>query len=104
MQPKLIDVKLLAVMLAINSQTILKHRSGVRICPRLEGLPDPYETRPKLLWWLADIDAWAESRRTFRPNNTLAESTLTPSLTIPLLPKKRSPGRPPHSGKYGART
>ena len=99
-----IDIYLLAAMLLLAAQAIRKHRAGVRICAALDGLPEPFQKRPKLLWWISDIEAWAESRRTFRPSNTLLETTLTQNQTIPLLPKKRSPGRPPNSAKYGARS
>lgn len=78
----------LAKAISINKQTILKHRAGVRTCSRLNNLPEPYATRPQLLWWVNDIIAWMESKRTFLVSNC------TPVIPAPVLPKKRPRGRP----------
>jgi len=96
-----VDIDQLANMLAINKQTILKHRAEVRICPRLAGLPAAYQNRPKLLWWAADIEAWADSHRTFRPGAAVEPIPSTPPTTILPMPKKRRPGRPTNAERFG---
>ncbi|NOT19714.1 MAG: hypothetical protein HOP24_05500 [Sideroxydans sp.] len=85
----------------INKQTLAKHRSGVRICPRLVDMPEPFVVRPKLLWWVADIEAWVESKRTFRPAVEAVEKMPSSIETVPLAPTKRKVGRPTNAEKNG---
>jgi hypothetical protein len=78
------DIHDLAAGLKIARHTILAHRAGLRECKLLEGLPEPIMSRPRLLWLRADIEAWIESRRTYRPT--------TPEA--PAQAPRRGPGRP----------
>ena len=95
MAAKLIDIQEIATRTLLNTQTIAKHRSGERTCARLEGFPDPYQNKPRLLWWDADFEAWADSRRTFRPAATAETVPTTPTPATLPIPKKRGPGRIP---------
>lgn len=79
------DVFDLAAGLGITRTTILAHRAGTRECKLLSGLPEPVQSRPRLLWLKKDIEDWLESRRTYRPT-TAAEA--------PAQTHFRSPGRP----------
>jgi len=88
-------------MLDISRQTILKHRSEVRICPRLIGMPDPFQIRPRLLWWVADIEAWSESSRTFRPVELTDTQVVTFEVVMPPTQQKRGRGRPRNAEKFG---
>ena len=94
------DIGDVELMLDINRQTILKHRSGIRICPRLVGMPEPFETRPRLLWWLADLEAWIESKRTFRFFGNPETLPIAPEIADFLAPAKRKAGRPPNKLKF----
>lgn len=74
----------LAERLQTNPATIRAYRSGQRTPAFLAGLPDPIQSQPRLLWLMADIEAWVESRRTFRADTTRPTTA---------APSKR--GRPP---------
>lgn len=87
METAVVDGRDLAAHLKTHPASIRAHRAGLRSPAVLRGLPEPIQTQPKLLWLRADIDAWLESRRTFR-----AELTTAPS-PAPLAPRRR--GRPP---------
>ena len=63
-------LKELSDALGISEQAVRQHRCGVKPHPLLLGLPAPAATRPRLTWWTADIDAWVDSRRTFRPQDS----------------------------------
>jgi hypothetical protein len=86
-----IDVNELADALGIRRHAILQHRSGVRSHPLLVGLPQPAAVRPRLTWWVADIQEWVDSRRTFRAPSD-------PAAPEP-EPPRRGRGRP---RKYAA--
>lgn len=58
----------LAERLQTNPASIRAYRAGVRRQPLLIGLPEPIQSQPRLVWLVADIEAWVESRRTFRPD------------------------------------
>jgi hypothetical protein len=58
----------LAERLQTNPASIRAYRAGQRRQVLLIGLPDPIQTHPRLVWLVADIEAWLESRRTFRPD------------------------------------
>lgn len=77
-----IDAKELAESLGIPRQSILRHRAGLNHHPLLTCLPEPAMSRPRLVWWVADIEAWIESRRTFRTDTPTDAAT------------RRGPGRP----------
>lgn len=62
-----IEAPEIASGLGINRHAILQHRAGSISHPLLLGLPAPLMSRPRLVWLRADIEAWLESRRTFRP-------------------------------------
>lgn len=79
----------LAERLQTNPASIRAYRSGQRRQPLLVGLPEPVQTQPRLIWLVADIEAWIESRRTFRPDS----DTPTPAPTA-----KRGRGRPRKTG------
>lgn len=67
----------LAERLQTNPASIRAYRAGQRSPAFLAGLPDPIQSQPRLLWLMADIDAWIESRRTFRTDTT-CPSTAAP--------------------------
>lgn len=69
-----LDTRELAESLAIPRHAILSHRANQIQHPLLLGLPEPIMLRPRLVWLLADIEAWLESRRTFRPAPAAAEA------------------------------
>lgn len=79
----------LADSLGIPRQSILRHRAGLASHPLLQGLPEPVMSRPRLVWLTADINAWLESRRTFRP-----EAAPTDTTSPTEAPRKRGRGRP----------
>jgi hypothetical protein len=83
----------LADALGIRRHAILQHRSGVRAHPLLHGLPAPAATRPRLIWWARDIEAWVSSRLTFRPPSAPSDQPEPPAEP----PRRR--GRP---RKYAA--
>lgn len=76
----------LAERLPTNPATIRAYRAGQRQPALLIGLPDPIQTQPRLLWLVADIEAWLESRRTFRP--------AAPEAPTPPAEPSRKRGRP----------
>ncbi|MHB1351726.1 MAG: hypothetical protein ACYCWA_00260 [Thiobacillus sp.] len=84
----------LAERLQTNPASIRAYRAGQRRQPLLEGLPEPVQTQPRLIWLVADIEAWLESRRTFRPPQTEA----TPPEREVTQQVKRGPGRPRKTG------
>lgn len=81
----------LAERLQTNPESIRAYRAGQRRQPLLEGLPTPIQTQPRLIWLVADIEAWLESRRTFRADAQAAVPAPTPAA-------KRGPGRPRKGG------
>lgn len=60
-----IAINELSQALGVPRHSILKHRSKLIAHPLLDGLPAPASTRPRLTWWVVDIDDWVASRRTF---------------------------------------
>lgn len=60
----------LADRLQTNASTIRTYRTGKAVTPVLAGLPDPIQVQPRLIWLVADIEAWLDSRRTFKPDAT----------------------------------
>ncbi len=82
----------LAERLQTNPQSIRAYRAGQRSPAFLAGLPEPIQSQPRLLWLVADIEAWINSRRTFR-----ADATAMASET----PPRHGPGRP-RKGKAAA--
>ncbi len=86
MEPFTIEAPGLAAGLGIPRHAILQHRAGLINHPLLIGLPAPIMTRPRLVWLRADIEAWIESRRTFRFDQA------APAEACAATPRKR--GRP----------
>lgn len=82
-----IEAPEIAAGLGINRHAILQHRAGSISHPLLTGLPAPLMSRPRLVWLRADIEAWIDSRRTFRPES---------DAPAPVV--KRGPGRPRKTG------
>lgn len=82
-----IEAPELAAGLGINRHCILQHRAGSISHPLLTGLPAPLMSRPRLVWLRADIEAWLDSRRTFRAEAQDVVPSPTPAA-------KRGPGRP----------
>lgn len=82
-----INSQQLAERLQTNPASIRAHRAGLRATPVLTGLPEPIQSQPKLIWLVADIEAWLESRRTFRPDSP------TPSTPPPADPPPADPPR-----------
>lgn len=76
----------LAERLQTNPASIRAYRAGQRSPAFLAGLPEPIQSQPRLLWLVADIEAWIQTRRTFRP----ADPTDT---TQPAEPQRKR-GRP----------
>lgn len=76
----------LAERLQTNPASIRAYRAGQRSPAFLAGLPEPIQSQPRLLWLVADINAWIESRRTFRPD--------TPTDTTQSTAPQRKRGRP----------
>lgn len=74
----------LAERLQTNPASIRAYRAGQRSPAFLAGLPEPIQSQPRLLWLVADIAAWIESRRTFRPD----------AVPVPPEPAPRRRGRP----------
>ncbi|MHB0973193.1 MAG: hypothetical protein ACYC0P_03010 [Thiobacillus sp.] len=84
-----IEAPELAAGLGINRHAILQYRAGSISHPLLTGLPAPLMSRPRLVWLRADIEAWIESRRTFRASS---------DAPAPAPVAKRGPGRPRKTG------
>lgn len=82
----------LAELLQIHPHSIRAFRAGLRSPALLGGLPEPVQKQPRLVWLVADIETWLDSRRTFRPAQTEA-SPHEGSASI-----KRGPGRPRKTG------
>lgn len=83
----------LAERLQTHPHTIRAFRAGLRSPALLEGLPEPVQKQPRLVWLVADIEAWLDSRRTFRVD-TQPQPAYTPAPA-----PRRGPGRP---RKYAA--
>lgn len=66
-QRAIIDIHELADLLGISRQAILRHRCRNKPHPLLADLPQPVMTRPRLRWWRADIEAWLDNQRTYKP-------------------------------------
>lgn len=81
-----ITTQQLAERLPTNAATIRAYRAGQRCPALLIGLPEPIQTQPHLRWLVTDIEAWLESRRTFRPD--------APANTTPASEPSRKRGRP----------
>ncbi len=64
----------LARMLGIPRPAIAQHRARIIDHQILRGLPEAIQTRPRLVWLRADIEAWLNSRRTFRPSDAPAQA------------------------------
>lgn len=62
-----ISTRDLAARLQVTPLSIRQHRSGMPGSPLLDGLPQPIQSRPRCLWLIHDIEAWLDSKRTFRP-------------------------------------
>jgi hypothetical protein len=62
-----LTTKQLAERLQTNPGSIRSYRSGLRTPPVLIGLPEPIQSQPRLLWLTSDVEAWLDSRRTFKP-------------------------------------
>lgn len=56
----------LAERLQTNPASIRAYRAGQRRQPLLVGLPEPIQSQPRLIWLVSDIEAWLETKRTFR--------------------------------------
>jgi len=65
-EKQVVNIGELSEALGVSKFTILQFRAGLRDCPLLHGLPEPVMSRPRLMWLVADIKAWLESKRTFR--------------------------------------
>lgn len=91
MEQAVIDGRELAATLKTHPGSIRAHRAGLRATAILEGLPPPLQTKPKLLWLKADIEAWLETKRTFRPD---APATKQAELVAPEGDAPRRRGRP----------
>lgn len=85
MEKLTLTIRELSQLIGVSRYSILAHRANLRQCDLLKGLPEPLVSRPRLVWLRADIEAWLESRRTFKPATT--ETPTTP-------PARRGPGRP----------
>lgn len=88
MQTYTLTSQQLAEMLQVGLQGIRQYRSGLRNQPILQGLPEPVQQRPQLMWLRADIEAWLESKRTFRPEPVAVSTEVACPQT------KRGRGRP----------
>lgn len=84
-----ITTQQLAERLPTNAATIRAYRAGQRRPALLIGLPQPIQTQPRLLWLVADIEDWLESRRTFRFRPEQQSPAPAPAAHTP-----RRPGRP----------
>jgi len=67
----------IAERLQTHPASIRAYRSGQRRQPLLEGLPEPIQKQPRCIWLVADIEAWLDSRRTFRPDAQPVDNTAT---------------------------
>ena len=91
-----IGMEEVAEMIGTSVSTLRKHVYGYRTSTMFEGLPDPCvkERRPKrgkVMWIDADIQAWLESQRTFKPKAEQAEQIAMAAVTTP---PRRKAGRP----------
>lgn len=84
----------LAARLQTTPESIRRHRAGMSSAVLLRGLPEPVQAQPYCLWLIADIEAWLDSRRTFRPEHAPA----TTAETGTYKPKR---GRPRLGGGEG---
>lgn len=84
----------LAERLQTNPASIRAYRSGQRSPAFLAGLPEPIQSQPRLLWLVDDINAWLDSRRTFRPATPDTSTATAPAAESPQSPRKRGRGRP----------
>jgi predicted DNA-binding transcriptional regulator AlpA len=89
MEKVVIEAKGLANALGIPRQAILNHRANLVLHPLLFNLPDPIMTRPRLVWLVADIEAWLESRRTFRKKSVESTPPPQPKRGRPFDGKKK---------------
>lgn len=85
----------LAERLQTNPASIRAYRAGVRAPAFLAGLPEPIQSQPRLLWLVADIEAWIDSRRTFRPHDPIWQPPAEP---------QRKRGRPRNEPRADAAT
>lgn len=83
----------LAKALGIPRPAIAQHRARVIDHPILKGLPEPIQTRPRLVWLIDDIKAWLDSRRTFRPDTAQAPAPATIPTPAPGLTPTQAPRR-----------
>lgn len=90
----------LAERLQTNPASIRAYRAGQRSPAFLAGLPEPIQSQPRLLWLAADIVAWVESRRTFRPDAT---ADTTPAAEAPRK-RGRPRGRPRNAARADAKS
>jgi hypothetical protein len=90
-----LTTKQLAERLQTNPGSIRSYRSGIRRPPVLIGLPEPIQTQPRLLWLTADIEAWINTKRTFKPDQAPA-----PAAQPEPQPARRR-GRPRKSTPVG---
>jgi predicted DNA-binding transcriptional regulator AlpA len=65
MEKLTVNSKELAEALGVSPLAIRRHRAGIKLHQVLRDLPAPIATRPRLVWWRADIEAWIQARRTF---------------------------------------
>lgn len=89
-----IDSSELAAALGIPKSAILRTRAGLQDHPLVRDLPAPLMTRPRLVWLRTDIEAWIDSRRTFRPDTPAAN--VAPQAEVE-APRKR--GRPRNTAR-----
>lgn len=76
-ETRIVEVEDLARWLKITPQTIRKYRAGASSCALLDDLPEPVMTRPRLVWWKEDIEAWISSRRKYKPKEADASNQAT---------------------------
>ena len=81
----------LAELLQTHPHSIRAFRAGLRSPALLAGLPEPMQAQPRLVWLRADIEAWLDSRRTFR-FRTGTDTHDAPAVS------RRGPGRPRKTG------
>lgn len=77
----------LAARLQTTPDSIRKYRAGMSSAVLLKGLPEPVQAQPYCLWLIADIEAWLDSRRTFRPD-------LAPAAVEAVADANKKRGRP----------
>lgn len=81
----------LADRLQTNPASIRTHRTGKSVTPVLDGLPDPIQVQPRLIWLVADIEAWLDSRRTFRAPPSPPQNESVDPVVVAV---KKGRGRP----------